>query len=164
MRPKNYLEKWLRDAYAMEKSAIEMLEKQIKHLKDYPSALNRLNEHLEETRWQADEVAGCLAIIDSKPSGVKDAVAKFTGNLSVMMNASAQDDVLKCFISNAAFENMEAACYRSLAIAAEEYGYPQIKNSCLKILRQEDDMAAWCQEHIELATVEFLSRHDAVVV
>ena len=155
MRHQNFLDKWLRDAYAMELCAIEILEKQIKLLKDYPSALTQLKEHLVETRWQAREIARCLGLIDSKPSGVKDAVAKFTGNLFAIVNTTARDEALKFFIANVAFENMEAACYRSLAVAAEEYGYPEIKKSCLKILRQEEGMAAWCKEHLELATVEF---------
>jgi ferritin-like metal-binding protein YciE len=160
---KNYLEKWLKDAYAMEKSAIEVLEKQAKHLKDYPAARDKIQQHLEETRWQAEEVHRCLDSLGAKPSPVKDTVGKVMGTMAAMTNASAEDETLKNFISSASFENMEIASYRSLCIAAEEYGYPQIKASCQKILKQEEAMAEWCENHIEPATLEFLSRHEVVV-
>jgi ferritin-like metal-binding protein YciE len=160
---RNYLEKWLRDAYAMEKSAMEILEKQVRHLKDYPAARDKVGEHLEQTRWQCEEIGRCLDIIGSKPSGVKDTVGKVMGNLAAMTNATAEDETLKNFISNASFEHMEIASYRSLIVAAEEYGYPQIKAICQRILKQEEAMAEWCENHIEPATVEFLSRHEVVV-
>jgi ferritin-like metal-binding protein YciE len=162
-RTRNYLEKWLKDAYAMEKSAIEVLENQTKRLKDYPAARNRVQQHLEESRWQCDEVGRCLQMLGAKPSAVKDTVGKVMGNMAAMTNASAEDETLKNFISNASFEHMEIASYRSLATAAQEYGYPQIEESCRKILQQEEAMASWCEDHIEQATAEFLSRHEAVV-
>jgi len=160
---KNYLEKWLRDAYAMEKSSVEILERQTKHLKDYPAAREKIQEHLEQSRWQCDELRRCLETLGAKPSAVKDTVSKVMGNLAAMTNASAEDETLKNFISDASFEHMEIACYKSLIIAAEEYGYPQIKASCQRILKQEEAMAQWCENHIEPATVEFLSRHEVVV-
>ena len=43
------LSNWLRDAYAMEGQAIELLEAQINRLEGYPEALPRLRSHLNET-------------------------------------------------------------------------------------------------------------------
>jgi ferritin-like metal-binding protein YciE len=160
---KNYLEKWLRDAYAMEKAAIEILEKQAKYLREKPAAREKIRDHLEESMWQADEVMRCLAILNVKPSGLKTAFGKATANLSAFINADAEDETLKNLISTAAFEQMEIASYRSLMVAAEEYGHPEIRESCRKILEQEQAMARWCEENIESSTVEFLSRHEVFV-
>ena len=44
---------WLRDAHAMEEQAETLLSSQISRLKHYPDLRGKLEEHLEETRRQA---------------------------------------------------------------------------------------------------------------
>jgi ferritin-like metal-binding protein YciE len=157
---RRFLEKWLRDAYAMEKAAIEILEKQVKALNDYPEAQDRVQEHLQETQWQIEQVSKCLGDLNIKPAPAKDVLAKISANVAALTNATAEDRVLKDFISNAAFENMEIASYASLMAAAEECEEPQIRSVCEQILEQEERMAQWCEENIEMLTQEFLTRQE----
>ncbi|MBL8013153.1 MAG: ferritin-like domain-containing protein [Candidatus Omnitrophica bacterium] len=162
MNNTHYLEKWLRDAYAMEKTAIEILEKQVNQMNDYPEARRRISQHLEETKWQAQKVEDCLKILETSPSALKDTMGKISGTMSALMNSMSEDETLKNFISSCAFENMEVASYRSLVAAAQECGEDQIRLICGQILQQEEEMAQWCTDHIQPATMDFLAHHGVV--
>ncbi len=105
------LSNWLRDAYAMEGQAIELLEAQINRLEGYPEALPRLRSHLNETRAQQTQVEECLHRLGTDPSMLKDSAMKLTANVQGMLHAMAGDEVLKHALSSHAFEQFEAGCY-----------------------------------------------------
>ena len=44
---------WLRDAYAMENQAIEILKKQVSRLEHYPELRAKVSSHLDESHRQA---------------------------------------------------------------------------------------------------------------
>ena len=117
------LTSWLRDAYAMEGQAIELLEAQIKRLESYPEALPRLRQHLQETRQQQSEVEQCLHRLGSDPSTLKDAAMKLTANVQGMLHAMSGDEVLKHGLGSYAFENFEAASYDE-AILSTRSSFP----------------------------------------
>jgi ferritin-like metal-binding protein YciE len=56
--PRDHLADWLRDAYAMETQATQMMENMRSRLKNYPQLEQKLDQHIEETRQQADQVRG----------------------------------------------------------------------------------------------------------
>jgi ferritin-like metal-binding protein YciE len=61
------LSNWLRDAHAMERQAIELLEAQINRLEGYPEALPRLRSHLDETRAQQSQVgSACTGLAPTR--------------------------------------------------------------------------------------------------
>jgi hypothetical protein len=76
---------WLRDAYAMEGQAIELLESQIQRLENYPEAQPRLRQHLGETKEQQAAVEQCLERLGESPSGLKEATMRFGANMQGMM-------------------------------------------------------------------------------
>jgi ferritin-like metal-binding protein YciE len=45
---------WLKDAYAMEQGIVEILERQIQHFEGMPDAQEKIRQHLELTKTQAD--------------------------------------------------------------------------------------------------------------
>ena len=49
---------WLRDAHAMETQAVQMLEGQAQRLESYPELRAKVQDHLQETRRQAEMAAG----------------------------------------------------------------------------------------------------------
>ena len=69
--PRDNLISWLRDAYAMEGQAIELLETQIQRLENYPETLPRLRQHLQQTLDQQAAVEQCLGRLDADPSLLK---------------------------------------------------------------------------------------------
>jgi ferritin-like metal-binding protein YciE len=63
-QPRDNLIAWLRDAYAMEGQAIELLERQIERREHYPEIRNKLQEHLgqpEASRQPSSKPSICSA-------------------------------------------------------------------------------------------------------
>jgi ferritin-like metal-binding protein YciE len=156
--PHDNLAAWLRDAYAMEGQAIELLESQIQRLENYPQALPRLREHLEETKAQQAAIEQCLEQLGESPSSFKEMTMKLGANVQGMLHGLAGDEVLKHALGSHAFEQFEAGCYRSLNVAAEAAGEPQIAQTCSRLMEQEQAMAAWLWEQIPTLTRTFIER------
>ncbi len=150
------LVEWLRDAYAMEKQAIDLIENQLKRLQNYPEFQARLREHLEETRQQADIVKQCLSRYGADVSTFKDMATRFMGNMQSMMTSMAQDEVVKYCIANYSFESFEIASYRCNIAAAEDVGDMQTKRDLETILAQEQRMQAWLEDHTPEITRAYL--------
>jgi ferritin-like metal-binding protein YciE len=161
MNTKEHLVDWLRDAHAMEMSAISILERQESRLESYPDMLAKVREHVTITRSQAERLEGLLQHLGDDTSMLKDAAGRFKGNMSALMNAAASDEVVKNAIANYTFEQFEIACYRSLIAAADELGETRVSDVCAEILDQEEEMADWLDEHIPTITQQFLERDAA---
>ncbi len=159
-KSKEHLLDWLRDAYAMEIQAQELLEKQLNRLENYPTLAMRLREHLEETKDQAQQIEGCIKMLDADTSMVKNALGKISANLTGMAAIFSSDEILKSSIASAAFEEYEVASYKILIAAAEHAGEVKIANICRAILLQEEAMAAWLKTHIPQLTTDFLVRDE----
>ncbi|MGH6899943.1 MAG: ferritin-like domain-containing protein [Geminicoccales bacterium] len=155
------LTNWLRDAYAMEGQAIQLLETQIERLENYPEALPRLRQHLDETREQQSQVEQCLHRLGTDTSTVKDTAMKIGASMQGMMHSMAGDEVLKHALGSNAFEHFEAGCYESLMVAAETAGEPEIARTCQRIMEQELDMAAWIWQQLPALTHKYMERSSA---
>ena len=155
------LTNWLRDAYAMEGQAIELLETQINRLENYPEALPRLRRHLDETREQQRQVQECLQRLGTDSSALKTAAMKTGATMQGMLHAMAGDEVLKHALGSNAFEHFEAGCYESLMVAAETAGEPEIARTCQRIMEQELDMAAWVWEQLPGLTQKYMERSES---
>lgn len=156
--PRDNLVAWLRDAYAMEGQAAQLLESQIQRLESYPQAQPRLRQHLEETKEQQAAVQQCLERLGESPSSFKEATMKLGANMQGMMHAMSGDEVLKHALGSHAFEQFEAGSYHSLTVAAESAGEPEIARTCGRLMEQEQAMAAWVWEQIPSLTSQFLER------
>lgn len=156
--PRDNLITWLRDAHAMEGQAISLLETQIQRLEDYPEALPRLRQHLEETRRQQQTVEECLARLGSEPSALKEGATKFAANMQGVMHAMASDEVLKHALASHAFEQFEAGSYCSLVAAAEEAGEPEIAAGCRRLMEEEQAMADFVWQNLPGLTRHYLNR------
>ena len=156
--PRDNLAAWLRDAYAMEGQAIELLKSQIERLEHYPEAQPRLREHLNETMEQQKTVEGCLERLGESPSSFKEATMKMGANVQGMMHGLATDEFLKHALASHAFEQFEAGSYHSLSAAAEAAGETEIAQTCRRLMEQEKAMAAWVWEQIPHLTTTFVQR------
>ena len=109
---------WLRDAYAMENQAIEILEKQANRLEHYPELRAKVRSHLDESHRQAERVERCLHQLGTDTSGLKTALGKIVGTAQQLSGLFASDEVLKSGIADYAFEHYEIASYKMLIAAA----------------------------------------------
>src|SRR5215212_737178 len=110
---------WLKDAHAMEQSAISILGKQSTRLQHYPRMEAKVKEHLEVTRRQAEQVESCLKRHDTDTSATKDLMGRFTGTMNALGSSTAGDEAVKAHMADYAFEHMEIASYRILITAAK---------------------------------------------
>jgi ferritin-like metal-binding protein YciE len=61
----------LRNQHAVENQAIELLERQIGRLENYPEMRERMQRHLEETREQAHRIEELLSGFATQPLDAK---------------------------------------------------------------------------------------------
>jgi len=150
--------KWLQDAYAMEQEANTMLTATAGRLEHYPELKARIEQHINETRGQSEQVKRCIELLDGSVPSIKGAVASVMATVHAAGNSMMSDEVAKSLGVSYAFEHMEIASYRALVIAAKEAGQTEIADICAAILGQEIAMAEWLIEHQEATILAFLKR------
>lgn len=152
---------WLEDAYAMEQEAETMMKAMASRIEHYPELRKRIEDHVQETKWQAEQLASCINQLGGSLPDMKGAFAKTMAGIHAMGNAMMSDEVAKGVGISYAFEHMEIASYRSLVIAARRVGQAKIAEVLESILRQEESMAEWLLEHQPAIIEAFLQREEA---
>jgi ferritin-like metal-binding protein YciE len=151
----------LKNAHAVEKEALAIMEPQIARLKNYPELEVRLRLHVEETNDQIRRLETILQSLSEDYSSLKDMVAKAGGTLAAMGHTVAGDEILKNTFANFAFENFEIAAYRSLIVLADAGGFPGAVASLQQTLDEEEAMADWLAESIAPTTLRYVELKDA---
>ena len=157
---KEQLIDWLRDAYAMETQAAEMLERQEGRITNYPEILAKVKEHIQVTKRQADRLKQCLQRLGSDTSAIKTGIAMLIGNAQSISGVFAEDEIVKANIFNYSFEQFEAANYRALIAAAQHCGETEIARLCQESLDEEIEMANWIEQRLPQLTKTSLQRKE----
>jgi ferritin-like metal-binding protein YciE len=148
VEPKDRIVAWLKDAYAMEESIVEVLDKQVAMTADLPEIQQGIQRHLEATKMHAETVKGCLESLGEETSGLKAGMAKVGGKVQGLMMGMAPDSLVKNALQDYATEHMEIASYRALIVAAQQTGLTEIETACTSILHNEEAMAAWLEQQL----------------
>ncbi|SDH79685.1 ferritin-like domain-containing protein [Bosea robiniae] len=155
---------WLRDAHAMEKQAEAMLSAQASRIVSYPELKQKIEEHLAETKRQADMLQSCIERRGGDTSTLKDLMGRFAAMGQGLGGAVMDDEVIKGSMASYTFEHMEIAAYEVLIATAEACGDVETVAVCQRILNEETAMATWLGENLGAVTQKFLSldeREDA---
>ena len=151
----------LRNLHALEQAAIELSERQVERLENYPEMKTRLLQHREESKEQVLRLEAILRRHETTPSSAKNAVSSVMGNVAAALHAPAPDEILKNTFANYAFEHQEIAAYTSLIAMAEQVGdaaaIPVLKQS----LAEEQSMAEFIKAAIVPTTQKFMSLTQA---
>jgi ferritin-like metal-binding protein YciE len=139
---------WLRDAYAMEKALIPVLENHAKDAAAYPDIRARIEQHAAETREHQRLVEQCLRQLGEEPSTTKNVMAKVMGAVQSVATGAFHDEVVKNALQDFGTENFEIACYRALAEAAGALNRPEIVTICENIRREEESMARFLEQNL----------------
>jgi ferritin-like metal-binding protein YciE len=151
----------LRNQHAIENQAIELLERQIGRLENYPEMSDRMRQHLEESKQHATRIEGLLADMNTSHSTLKDMVTSFMGNVAALGHAPASDEVVKNTFANYAFEHYEIAAYQGLLVVADAAGQ-QVSTSVLQqSLKEEQAMAKWIEDHLKPTMLRYIERYAA---
>jgi ferritin-like metal-binding protein YciE len=151
----------LRNQHAVENQAIELLERQVGRLENYPEMEERMRRHIEESREQARRLEDLLSQFDTSHSRVKDTVMSLVGNMAALGHTVAPDEVLKNSLANFAFEHYEIASYMSLLTLAELAGHGPSRAALQTSLDEEKQMAQWIADHLDPTVRRFVERSAA---
>ncbi|MFC4166982.1 ferritin-like domain-containing protein [Teichococcus aestuarii] len=148
----------LRNQHGVEKQAIQLLERQVGRLENYPEMEARMRAHIAESEQQALRIEEMLASFNTSHSTVKDTVLQFMGNMAALAHAPASDEVVKNSFANYAFEHYEIASYKSLLTLAELVGHQAGLSALRQSLQEEEAMAQWIDEHLGPTTLTYVQR------
>ncbi len=151
----------LRDAHAVEKQALALINRQLDRLESYPDVAARLRQHKTETDGHIERLETILSSLDESHSALKDAALSLTGNMAALGHMMAGDEILKNSFASFAFENFEAASYTGLIAMAEAGGFTAAVPLLQKTLEEELAMARWLQDNLPAVTKRFLQLKSA---
>lgn len=151
----------LRNAHALEKQVIAVLEPQLKLLDDYADLHARLARHIAETREQAQRLEAALATCGTSPSVIKDAVLSVMGLGQSSAQGFSSDAVLKAVVADMMTEHLEIATYRTLIVLAEMAGRAELVPALEASLREEEAMADWFNQNLEPLARRFVELETA---
>jgi len=146
----------LRNQHAVEKQAVQLLERQVERLQNYPEMEARMRAHIAESEQQAQRLQELLSQFGATNSTLKDMGLQFMGNMAALAHAPAPDEVMKNTLANFAFEHYEIASYKSLLTLAEAVGDQSGLSALRTSLQEEEAMARWIDEHIGPTTLRFV--------
>lgn len=142
----------LKNAHALEKQALSIMEPQVARIENYPEVAERLRSHIEETHQQIARLDEIMERLDVSPSALKEAALSFTGGMAALGHSVAGDEILKNSFANHAFENFEIAAYRSLIVMAEDGGFRDAAPLLEQTLGEEKSMAEWIYDSLPVIT------------
>jgi ferritin-like metal-binding protein YciE len=151
----------LKNVHGVEHQALALIDRQLDHLANYPEVADMLRKHRTETEQQIVRVEEILDGFGESHSALKDIALSLTGNLAAIAHVFAPDEILKNSFANFAFENFEAASYKSLITLAEAGSFSQATPLLQTSLSEEQAMAAWVDQHNAELTLKYVARRAA---
>jgi len=142
----------LKNAHALEKQALSIMEPQVARIENYPEVADMLRNHIEETNGQIARLDEIMDRLDVSASGIKDTALSMVGGMAALGHSMAGDEILKNSFANYAFENFEIASYKSLMILAEEGGFRDALPLLQQTLTEEQRMAEWIDQSLPMIT------------
>ncbi|WP_181706216.1 ferritin-like domain-containing protein [Chthonobacter rhizosphaerae] len=151
----------LRNAHGLEKQALQIMNRQLERMTDYPEIIARLNQHTEETNRQVERLETILGRYGESHSALKDTVMSFMGNMAALGHAPAEDEVLKNTFADLAFEAYEIAAYKSLITMAQSLGDQEAIRLLTESLKEEEATAAFFDQNVSTITNRYLQQSHA---
>lgn len=148
----------LQNAHSLEKEAIQLMNRQIERIENYPEMRQLLEQHVRETEGQIRRLDEILHSFGEDRSLLKDMATQVMGNIAAMAHVPMADEILKNTFANHAFENFEIASYKSLIAMAELTGHSRFIPALEESLREEQKTAQAIHDQIETITRRYLER------
>jgi ferritin-like metal-binding protein YciE len=155
-KTKQTLVAWLRDAHAMERTTVDIMDRLADRLARHPQLAAGFREHWRESIGQVERIETCLKNLGSDTSTLKDLTSRFMGIAQAYAVAVVPDEIVKDCLAVYASRHFEIAAYMSLGAAALTLEEPAVAQMCDDHLHQERAMANWLEQQIPEVTLEFL--------
>ncbi len=144
----------LHNAHAVEQQALQVMNRQVERLENYPEVEQLLRRHIQETEQQRQRLEEVMSQLSESPSAIKEAVMGFVGNMAAVAHAVASDEIIKNMLANHALENYEIAAYKSLLIMGEAAGFNNL-SGLKQSLQEEETMARNVADLVEPVTRKY---------
>jgi ferritin-like metal-binding protein YciE len=144
------------NAHALEKEALQIMQRQLERLERYPEMSELLRMHIRETEEQIRRIDEILHAHGEDRSLLKDTITQIMGNMAAIAHVPMADEILKDTFANHAFENFEIAAYTSLIAMADAAGHRNHIPALEQTLREERKMAQAVHDLIEPITRRYL--------
>jgi ferritin-like metal-binding protein YciE len=144
------------NAHALEKEALQIMQRQVERLERYPEMSQLLQTHIRETEEQIRRIDEILHAHGEDRSLLKDTITQIMGNMAAIAHVPMADEILKDTFANHAFENFEIAAYTSLIAMAHAAGHSVHVPALEQTLSEERKMAKAVHDMIEPITRRYL--------
>jgi ferritin-like metal-binding protein YciE len=151
----------LQNAHALEMQALQLMERQVERVENYPEVGRLLRAHIQETEVQIRRIDEILHSFGEDRSVLKDMATQISGNMAALMHTVMPDEILKNHFANHAFENYEIASYQSLIAMAEATGHAKHVQSLQATLREEEKMAQTLREMTPELTLKYMRLYES---
>ena len=151
----------LRNAHALEKQVLAVLQPQLRLLRDYPDLHGKVSQHITDTQAQVKRLEKALKSCGTTPSLAKDALLSFMGIGQASVQGLSSDAVLKAVVADMMTEHLEIATYRMLIVLAELAGKNDLGPALKQSLLEEQEMADWFNDNLEHLTRRFIAQEVA---
>jgi ferritin-like metal-binding protein YciE len=150
----------LKNAHALEKQALQLMERQVERIENYPEVEQLLRTHIRETEVQVQRIDEMLHSFGEDRSLLKDMATSLSGNLAAIAHSVMPDEILKNHFANHAFENFEIAAYESLISMAEATGHNQHISALRASLGEEEKTARTLREMTPQLTLKYMRLYE----
>ncbi|MFL5157693.1 MAG: ferritin-like domain-containing protein [Microvirga sp.] len=155
---KNIFITGVQNAHALEKEALQLMQRQVERFENYPEMSQILRTHIAETEGQIRRLDEILHTFGEDRSLLKDMATQFMANMAAAGHMPMADEVIKNTFANHAFENFEIAAYTSLIAMAEASGHQRFVPALEETLREEQKTAQLIRDQIVPITQKYLMR------
>jgi ferritin-like metal-binding protein YciE len=149
----------LRNQHAVEKQAIETIEKQLGRMEAYPDLHARMKQELARSEAQRDRLEQLLSKHGTSPSSVKETVTSAVGTVAGLVHVTADDEVIKNVLAAIGYKAYEIASYKALIAAADRAGVSADKPVLEGNMKEDMEMGDWLGEHLPSLVDQYLSKH-----
>ena len=151
---------WLRDAHGMEEQAQTMFQAEANRIRNYPEFHEKIEEARQRSRRQAERISSCIERHSSTTSMVKDTIGRVIALGQGLSGSFVGDEVIKAALAIYTFEHMKIGSYTILAFTAQQAGDAQTEKICREIVGEEEQMAEWIAQHMQVLVERYLRLED----
>ena len=151
------LTRWLEQAYGMETEVIDTLTEQLPHLTGHRTLEAKVLEHLEKSHNHLNRVDECIARLGGEASSLRrGGLTTFLHGMRSQGTSPLTAPLVQDSIADFAAEHYEIATYTILITAARACRDEETARVCQEILREEEEMARWLEEHLRVLARELV--------
>ena len=148
---------WLEQAYGMETEVIDTLTEQLPHLTGHHELEAKVLEHLEKSHNHLNKVDECIARLGGEASSLRrGGLTTFLHGMRSQGTSPFDARLVRHSIADFAAEHYEIATYTILITAARACRDEETARVCQEILRDEEEMARWLEDHLRVLARELV--------